>query len=97
METLLFVWMVISSIVLATWLARRKGHDASQGFFFGLLFGPLGVLAIGLAPTARERAEAEAWAAKQVTAAKADYSAYIAEEQAAHKLKHPLDKPKPKS
>ena len=94
METFVIVWMVISSIVLATWLARRKGHDAFQGFFFGLLFGPLGIIAIGLAPTARERVEAEEWAAKQMVAAKADYSVYIAAEQAATTR---LDKPKHKS
>lgn len=68
METFLFVWTYLSGIVLATWLADRKGHGTLQGFLFGLFFGPLGVIAIGLAPSAEERAAEELAAAQRAVA-----------------------------
>jgi hypothetical protein len=47
------VWLAIA--LLGGWLAAERGRSYSTGFWFGLLFGPLGVIAVGLAPEIKRR------------------------------------------
>jgi hypothetical protein len=45
---------------LATYVAAQRGRSPREGFMLGLLFGPMGVVAIGSLPREAVTAEPEA-------------------------------------
>jgi hypothetical protein len=54
---LLALWIPLGCALLTAWLASERGRANVPWFFLGLVFGPIAMLAVGLAPenSARER------------------------------------------
>jgi hypothetical protein len=45
--------------LLGAYVADQKGRGKTEGFWLGLLFGPLGVLVVALLPAIRSRPRAQ--------------------------------------